>query len=220
MSEPSDRLHVLIVEDDPFTRTMLQQLIVGHLNAAVMATHSAAEGIQFAQRQFPRLAIIDFDLGDGPNGLDLALALRRNDDLIELIFLSTYSSPRLISTTEQSLPERSAFISKQSVSSTQVLLSAVDNALNQQHSLTTISLDDRDGHSLVDKLTDQNIQILRLIADGQTNSEIASTLFINERAVEKSIARMIKSLGLRAEPGKNQRVALVRLFMRLTGKNS
>ena len=220
MIEQTDQLQVLIVEDDPFTRTMLQQLIVGHLRATVMTTHSAAEGIQFAQRQFPRLAIIDFDLGDGPNGLDLALALRRNDDSIGLVFLSTYSSPRLISTEEQSMPERSIFISKQSVSSTEVLLSAVDNALNRQHLPQAIPLESRDGDSLVDKLTDHNIQILRLIADGLSNSEIAATLFINERAVEKSIARMIKTLGIQAEAGKNQRVTLVRLFLRLTGKGA
>jgi DNA-binding NarL/FixJ family response regulator len=72
----------------------------------------------------------------------------------------------------------------------------------------------------VDKLTDQNIEILRLIADGLSNSEIAATLFINERAVEKSIARMIKTLGIQAEAGKNQRVTLVRLFLRLTGKGA
>lgn len=220
MIEQTDQVNVLIVEDEPFTRTMLQQLIVGHLHATVMATHSVSAGIQFAQQKFPRLAIIDFDLGDGPTGLDLALALRRNDDSIGLIFLSTYSSPRLFSTTEKSMPERSAFISKQSVSSTEILLSAVDIALKRQHLLKTISLDGGKDDSLVDKLTDQNIKILRLITDGLSNSEIAATLFINERAVEKSIARMIKALDLRAEAGKNQRVALVRLFMRLTGKNT
>lgn len=220
MTEKNDQLQVLIVEDDPFTRTMLQQLIAGHLHASVMATHSAAEGVQFAQRQFPRLAIIDFDLGDGPNGLDLALALRRNDEEIGLIFLSTYSSPRLISTEEQTMPERSVFISKQSVSTTEVLLSAVDDALNRQHMLHTVSLVSREGGSLVDKLTDQNIEILRLIADGLSNSEIAATLFINERAVEKSIARMIKTMGIQADAGKNQRVTLVRLFLRLTGKGA
>jgi DNA-binding NarL/FixJ family response regulator len=220
MTERADQLQVLIVEDEPFTRTMLQQLIASHLRATVMATHSASEGIQFAQSQFPQLAIIDFDLGDGPNGLDLALALRRNDDSISLVFLSTYASPRLLSSYEQMIPDRSAFISKQLVSSTEILLSAVDSALNRQHLPRAISSDFIEGNPIVDKLSDQNIKILRYISDGLSNKEIADRLFVNERAVEKSIARMIKSLDIHADVGKNQRVTLVRLFLRLTGKNA
>ena len=48
-----------------------------------------------------------------------------------------------------------------------------------------------------DDLTEREIEILRLIALGHTNAEIAQQLYLSVRTVETHRARAMKKLGLR-----------------------
>lgn len=47
------------------------------------------------------------------------------------------------------------------------------------------------------KLTEREIEIIRLIKNGSTNKEIAETLFLSPRTVETHRARILKKLGLK-----------------------
>jgi DNA-binding NarL/FixJ family response regulator len=58
---------------------------------------------------------------------------------------------------------------------------------------------------------------LRLIATGYSNAEIARRLVVNERTVEKTIARLIKQLDVQTDKDQNQRVVLTQIYFRLIG---
>jgi DNA-binding NarL/FixJ family response regulator len=47
------------------------------------------------------------------------------------------------------------------------------------------------------KLTEREIEIIKLIKNGSTNKEIAETLFLSPRTVETHRARILKKLGLK-----------------------
>jgi len=48
-----------------------------------------------------------------------------------------------------------------------------------------------------DKLTEREIEIIKLVKNGLTNKEIAATLFLSTRTVETHRARILKKLGLK-----------------------
>ncbi|GAB3851419.1 response regulator transcription factor [Nocardioides maradonensis] len=52
----------------------------------------------------------------------------------------------------------------------------------------------------VDALTDREVEVLRAIAAGRTNGEIAGELFISELTVKSHVGRIFSKLGLRDRP--------------------
>ena len=65
-----------------------------------------------------------------------------------------------------------------------------------QRNITNQLLVDEDDNKL-SKLTEREIEIIKLIKNGSTNKEIAETLFLSPRTVETHRARILKKLGLK-----------------------
>jgi CheY-like chemotaxis protein len=66
------KLQVLIVDDEPLVRSLLTEVIKS-LGYEAKAAESAAEARKICQSFDADVAIIDVDLGPGPNGFDLAV---------------------------------------------------------------------------------------------------------------------------------------------------
>ena len=61
----------------------------------------------------------------------------------------------------------------------------------------------------LDDLTDRELEILGLIADGLSNEGIASALVISRRTVDAHARAIFLKLGLGSDPGHNPRVRAV-----------
>ena len=67
-------------------------------------------------------------------------------------------------------------------------------------------------------LTDREHEVLAAMATGRTNSSIARSLFMSERAVEKHIGAVFTKLGLSEEDDVNRRVMAVLTFLDATAQ--
>ena len=79
---------VLLVEDDSFTRSTLAAALERHGIVIAHALGSAREALALAA--LPDVAVLDLDLGPGPTGIDLAVALRERAPAIGLVLLVAF----------------------------------------------------------------------------------------------------------------------------------
>ena len=218
----------VIVDDDPFTLATLKSTFESLGFADVIALRTAAEAITHISaardRKKATVAVLDLDLGEGPTGIDLSHRLRQIAPQIGIVILSTYSEPRLMGVRQPALPPRSLYLVKQSIDDPTILLDAVLQSLSYgsdrsspsrgpttQHSSESIN-----HQSHLAKLRDNQVEIMRLVASGLTNAQIAHQLLMTEKSVEKSVARLIRQLGITTSREYNQRVLIAQEYHRMT----
>ena len=203
---------LLVVEDDPFTLTTLSSAIeAGGMEIAGLA-RNAAQALAIFDSLGADIAVLDLDLGSGPTGLDLAHAFRGRDPKIGIIILTSYDDPRLLRPDLPSIPKGGAYLRKQSVINIRTIVDVIDSVLRSP--ATRGQPDEVRSH----ELTNSQCEVLRGVARGLSNSQIASELGVTDSAVEKSIGRIAKQLSLYATDG-NLRVQLTQSYLRMVGKD-
>ena len=206
---------LILVEDDQFTRATLGDALTlqGFDVKARVAT--AAEALT-AQVEFnPQVAVLDLDLGIGPTGIDVAIALRKKNPQIGIIFLTTYKDPRLIESNLPNLPDGAIYLNKLEMNSTQAIASQISLAMLKP--LTKRSFP-WSRNSPLGALTQLQIEIMRDIAAGLSTSEMARMRGVSEQAIDKSIARISKHLDIPKSADTNQRVQIVRAYFESKGQ--
>lgn len=208
-------MRLILVEDDQFTRATLGDALV-HRGFEVKArVGTAAEALE-AQAEFqPQVAVLDLDLGIGPTGIDVAIALRKTNPEIGIVFLTTYKDPRLIESNLPQLPEGAIYLNKLEMNSTQTIANQITLAMLKP--LTKRSFPTSRTGSL-GSLTPLQIDVLKEIAAGISTAEMARRRGVSEQAIDKSISRLLKHLDIPKSADINQRVQLVRAYFENKGQ--
>jgi DNA-binding NarL/FixJ family response regulator len=201
---------VLVVEDDAFSRTLIvSTLEAGNFDVIAVADAKSAMG---SLEDFePNVALLDIDLGIGPTGIDVAYALRDKKSNLGIVFLTSFNDHRLSKASLLELPMGSRYITKGLLNQPAKLTSALLSA-----ALKPLAVEKASRFRL--PLNNHQIQIMRMVAGGLTNAEIARQLEISEKAVEHVIARVLSKLGIARTEKLNPRVQLVQVYAELSGK--
>jgi DNA-binding NarL/FixJ family response regulator len=206
----------MLVEDDDFTRLMLSTTLKAQGLNLVLETASPALALTEANKLLPQLAILDLHLGKGPTGIDLAIALRRNLPKIGILILTSFEDPRLLNPNLPPVPYGSVYLNKRQVTEIGILTGAIATCLDQNSWGGSPKSRVNSGSQLAG-LNDAQIEILRLMAQGYSNSEIAKRSFVTERSQETAISRLAKLIGVSADSSKNQRIHMAKVYFRSLG---
>lgn len=205
------RRTALVVEDHALTRTLLATALKSAGFEAVAVSNSP-DAVAAFQRVDPDVLITDVDLGSVPSGLELASILKALAPHLAVLVLSNYASSAQLPGGR--VPDGAAFLSKTELESTKTLLDAVEAVLRDQP--TRSSPQSRRSEPLAG-LTRRQLHLLRRMAEGWSNAEIAEREDMSVSAVEKATTRMFTSLGLRDDARRNARVVAVRMFIEAYG---
>ena len=119
------KLNVMLVEDDDFTRSTVKSALEGQGVQIVYDTAFVKEGIEFAKKNRPDVAVLDYNLGKGPNGIDLANQLRKMQPEIGIVLLTAFLNPAELDTKIAQLPAGSRYLVQHSVSNIKVLVKEI-----------------------------------------------------------------------------------------------
>ena len=122
------KLHVMLVEDDEFTRATIKAALVAQGLEIVHDTASVKDGIEFAKKYRPDIAVLDYNLGKGPNGIDLANQLRKSQPDIGIVLLTAFLNPAELDTKISQLPPGSRYLVKHSVNKIEILVKEITEA--------------------------------------------------------------------------------------------
>lgn len=203
--------NALLVEDYVAMRTLLAESLTS-ANFDVQSCGSAGEALAKFEPGSADVLITDIDLPDRPNGVELATILRARDPGLALVFITNFSEEGAFKGRVRP-PEPFAFVQKSRLESNQVLLDAVESALTEASSPLRLS----DGATPLSTLTSTQLTVVRMIAAGLTNSEIASRRGTNQRAVERMISRLFAELDVANDASRNPRVVLANLYTQAFG---
>ena len=204
----------LVVDDDDFTRFLLVRTLTDFGYGPIHDAGNASDALQLV-KAVPTfdIAVLDLDLGRGPHGIDLAHALRKALPSLAIVLLTSYDDPRLIGTS-RGLPTGGVSLSKRSVSDENQLRRTLDLVLT--HPCRNENQAPSESPKGV-ALSDNQIQIMRLVAEGFSNAEIGRRQHLTERAVAKAVSRLVRQLNLNAGPDDNVRVLIAQHYFASIG---
>ena len=197
-------INVMLVDDQNLVRKGVRSLLELADEIEVIAEASdGAEAIRMIPEVAPDVVLLDMRM-PGLSGLDVLRELSQNDTLPPTIILTTFDDDELVLAGIQygargyllkdiALAElvsaiktvaEGGSIVKPAV--TQRLLKGLENLQNDFSSLDQ-----------PDPLTDRETEILRLMAGGYSNKEIANSLNVAEGTVKNHVSNILSKMGVR-----------------------
>ncbi|HEY8531449.1 MAG TPA: response regulator transcription factor [Limnochorda sp.] len=197
---PVETIRILIVDDHEVVRIGLRSLFERIAQFEVVGeAASAQEAIELARSRKPDVVVMDIRMPDG-SGIEACRAIRSENQDVKVIMLTSYTDDEAIFASV--MAGASGYVLKQIGS--QELVEAIRTVAAGgsllDPSITGKVLERMRGMSRDqqhhEKLTDQELRILRLIADGRTNKEIADALYLSEKTVRNYVSSILSKLNL------------------------
>jgi DNA-binding NarL/FixJ family response regulator len=200
---------IVVVEDDSFVRSLVADSLEKH-GFSVSTAATIADGRRVIRAVDPDAVVLDIEFGPGPTGYDLADSLRKSNPDIAIVFLTSQPDPRFANRDVDSVRKAEAYLNKHLLSDTSTLIEALEAVLTdsdvsayRHHELTS--------RPMVN-LSKTQIQVLKLLAEGKTNQQIADARQRSLGATESAIARTLEAIGIAADTEMNLRVAAAMKF--------
>jgi len=196
-------MRVAIAEDGALFREGLVLLLqaAGHEVVGCVADGDALLAIVATEPV--DVAILDIRMPPEPDGgLTTAERVRALRPDTGLLLLSHYAETHYLMRVLEIGAERIGYRLKERIAGVQVLADTLDRitageiVIEPVLAKRLVQAPDGRAHSPLTSLTERELDVLRLMAEGRTNNAIAKDLFVSSKAVEKHIAAIFGKLAL------------------------
>ena len=193
-------IRLALADDQALVRSGLRALLDGFAQLQVVVEASDGEALLAALAAQP----VDLVLSDirmpGLDGFGLLEALRARADAPPVILLTTFDEPELA--LRAAAAGARGFLLKDA--SPEDLLEAITRVAAGETLLVPVSTDPvraryafRDQSEPSDTFSEREVAILRLLAGGYSNKEVARAVFLSEGTVKNYVSDILDKLGTR-----------------------
>lgn len=184
---------MVIVENEPLMRDLLGKAVES-AGFIVTTAANAADAKRTLKSVDPDVFVIDIELGPGPNGFDLATALAKESPAVGIVFLTNLPDPKFAGKQGSTVKKNQAYLHKSDIHSGSELVEAIEAVLRDE--VTQEYRHDLASNRPMANLSLRQVEILKLVSEGATNSQIASSRGTSVRAVEAMVSRLFEVLGI------------------------
>lgn len=196
------KVNILLVDNHEVLVLGLKTLFERYENFHIVGeAYSGSEAIEKARSLNPDVIIMDIRMPD-INGIEACREIKQNNPDINVIMLTSYADDEAVFASL--MAGASGYVLKQI--GTQALVEAVETVSKGQSlldpSITSKVIEkmkeisQQNINADLQLLTSQEKKVLSLIAEGKTNREIASIMFLSEKTIRNYVSNILHKLNL------------------------
>ncbi len=191
MNASPNSIRILAVDDHPLFRSGIAALLATQPDMSLVAEASnGREAIERFRAHRPDITLMDLQMPE-MNGLDAMIAIRDEFPEARIIVLTTYTGD--VQVLRAMKTGARAYLLKNLLD--KELLQTIRAVHAGKKTLAAEASYELAEHATDDALTPGEVEVLRLIASGNANKQIAAELSITEETVKGRVKNILSKLG-------------------------
>lgn len=215
-------LRVVVAEDNLLMREGIRSVLALDDDVDLVATAADYDGLLAAvEEHHPDVVVTDIRMppSQTDEGIRAANDFRESHPELAVVVLSQYVEPDYAVRLFDRGSGKRAYLLKERVGDPQELHAAIrrvhdgGSVVDPKVVETLIEARAADRPTVLDRLTERELEVLSHMAQGESNTAIGKALFISPRSVEKHINAIFTKLDLSQEPDSHRRVRAVLMYL-------
>ena len=195
-------MKVIICDDQAIVRDGLEMLLKLEADINVVGTaEDGAEAVEMVAKESPDLVLMDLKM-PVMNGVEATRQIRANYPEVKVLVLTTYDDDEWVFDAINA--GASGYLLKDTPRDevVKVIRGTVSGKVYLDPSVAGKVMEQVSNQStqpltmITDKLTEREIEVLRLLAKGLNNKDIAERLFLSEGTVRNHVSTILSKLGV------------------------
>jgi serine/threonine-protein kinase len=213
-------VRVVIADDAALLRQGVVRLLAEGGVDVVGEASDAGELLRLVDAHRPDVAIVDIRMPPShtDEGLVAAQVIRRRRPETGVLVLSQYVDAAYALRLVDGEQSRCGYLLKDRILDARELVAAVQRVDEGEVVIDPGLVDEllrrRRERSALDELTERELEVLGLMAEGLTDRGIAARLWLAPRTVETHVRHILQKLGIPADTAVNRRVHAVLVYLR------
>lgn len=187
-------MNIIIVDDDHLVVNSLKTIVESSGINVLDVGYSGPEAIELFLKHTPDVVLMDIRMKD-MTGIEATREILKLDNEAKILLITTFQDDEYIR--EALSLGCKGYILKQNIDSIIPSINAVHSGNMVFDSKIVSSIKRYREKDIEGELSDREMDILKLVADGMNNKEIASSLYLSEGTIRNYISTMLDKLHLR-----------------------